>query len=127
MEEKSRAVDAAAESEYVAHFWRDMPERYIYANEAREIEAHARFALAADGERARVGILATDEPYVELAFVGDDRPGLLAIITATLAAARLPLPGPPIHSFYARDRRGAAPPFFSVETRRHPAARPHPY
>src|SRR5258706_12423850 len=105
MEEKSRAVDAAAESEYVAHFWRDMPERYLYANEAREIGADARFALAADGERARVGILATDEPYVELAFVGDDRPGLLAIITATLAAARLAVAGAEIYSFTDRDGR----------------------
>jgi [protein-PII] uridylyltransferase len=39
-------------------------------------------------QQVNVTVMTTDSPYVELGFIANDRPGLLAMITATLAAAR---------------------------------------
>jgi [protein-PII] uridylyltransferase len=86
------------------HFLSAMPERYLYANEAEEVVRHARFAQASDAQSAGVRVLGSDEPYVELGFIADDRPGLLACITATLAAARLAVVGAQIYSW--RDASG---------------------
>ena len=90
--------DAATRS-FLHHFVRALPERYLYANSEADIRAHARFALDADGRQATVGVLATDEQHFQLGFVADDRPGLLAMFTATLAAARLAVVGAQIYSW----------------------------
>lgn len=103
---------------FVTHFLRAMPERYLYANSEADIRAHARFALAADGRAATVGILATDEQHHQLGFVADDRPGLLAIFTATLAAARLAVVGAQIHSWTDPSGRLRALDLFWVKSTR---------
>jgi [protein-PII] uridylyltransferase len=43
--------------------------------------------------------MSIDEPYVELGFIADDRQGLLAVVTAALAAARLKVVGAQIYSW----------------------------
>jgi [protein-PII] uridylyltransferase len=43
--------------------------------------------------------MSTKDPYVEIGFVAEDRPGLLAMVTATLTAARLRVVGAQIYSW----------------------------
>ncbi|HEX9618669.1 MAG TPA: [protein-PII] uridylyltransferase [Polyangiaceae bacterium] len=86
-------------AQFVDHFLRAVPERYLYANEPTEIVAHCHTAYAALGVAFRVEVIGVDEPYVELAFVADDRPGLLAQITASLAVSRVKVVGAQIYSW----------------------------
>jgi [protein-PII] uridylyltransferase len=76
------------EREFLSHFLRAMPERYLYANDPADIVRHSRFARQAQMRQVNVTMMTMADPYVELAFIADDRPGLLAMITATLTAAR---------------------------------------
>jgi [protein-PII] uridylyltransferase len=46
-----------------------------------------------------IAVLGNSDPYVELGFIADDRPGLLATITATLAAARIKIMSAQIYSW----------------------------
>jgi [protein-PII] uridylyltransferase len=92
------------EREFLDHFLAAMPERYLYANEQGEILRHSRFARQAQEKQLSVTVMTDDEPYVELGFIADDRPGLLAMITATLAAARLKVVGAQVYSW--RDNYG---------------------
>jgi [protein-PII] uridylyltransferase len=95
------------EREFLDHFLAAMPERYLYANEEGEILRHSRFARQAQEKQLSVTVMTDDDPYVELGFIADDRPGLLAMITATLAAARLKVVGAQIYSWkdnYGRTR-----------------------
>jgi [protein-PII] uridylyltransferase len=89
---------------FLDHFLRVMPERYLYANDPDQIIEHCRFARQALAERFLVRVLGTDEPYVELAFVADDRPGLLAQITAALAVVGAKVVGAQVYSW--RDQSG---------------------
>ncbi|MBK7581980.1 MAG: [protein-PII] uridylyltransferase [Myxococcales bacterium] len=89
---------------FLSHFLRAMPERYLYANSEADIALQARFALEAEARELSVGVLSTDEQYTELGFVADDRPGLLAMFTATLASARLAVVGAQVYSW--RDAKG---------------------
>jgi [protein-PII] uridylyltransferase len=68
--------------------------------------------------------LAQDAPYVELGFVADDRPGLLAIITAALAAARLAVVGAEIHSWTDEKGRTRALDLFWVKGGSDPTTSP---
>jgi len=71
----------------LGHFLATMPERYLYAHAPESIAAHARFVRDSLGEPAAWQLFGVEEPYAELGVVADDRPGLLALITATLASA----------------------------------------
>jgi [protein-PII] uridylyltransferase len=111
LEEVRSAVRAMCpergEREFLDHFLAAMPERYLYANEPGEILRHSRFARQAQEKQLSVTVMTSDEPYVELGFIADDRPGLLARITATLAAARLKVVGAQVYSWkdnYGRTR-----------------------
>jgi [protein-PII] uridylyltransferase len=84
-----------------------MPERYLYANEPSHIVRHSRFARQAQMQAVNVTVMTSAEPYVELAFIADDKPGLLAMITATLAAARFKVISAQVYSWqdaYGRAR-----------------------
>jgi [protein-PII] uridylyltransferase len=109
----TRADDARAhihriwnqgEHEFPSEFLDALPERYLFANEAEEILRHATFAEQSRDAEAAVTVLASADPYVQLGFTADDRPGLLAKITATLTAARLQVHSAQIYSW--RDGTG---------------------
>jgi [protein-PII] uridylyltransferase len=58
-------------------------------------------------KHVNVTVVTNHEPYVELGFIADDRPGLLAMITATLAASRLKILSAQVHTWvdaYGRKR-----------------------
>ncbi|HEY2405303.1 MAG TPA: [protein-PII] uridylyltransferase [Polyangiaceae bacterium] len=87
------------ELEFLNHFLAAMPERYLYANDAQTIVRHSRFARQAQMKQVNVTVMTADAPYVELGFVADDRPGLLAMITATLTAARFKVISAQVYSW----------------------------
>jgi [protein-PII] uridylyltransferase len=87
------------EAKFLAHFLGVVPERYLYANEPASIVRHSRFARQAQTKRFMVGLMSRDEPYVEVGFVAEDRPGALAAITAALAANRVKVVGAQLYSW----------------------------
>jgi UTP:GlnB (protein PII) uridylyltransferase len=82
-----------------------LPERYLYANDPREIVDHALFAKLAQEKPASIRVLTKSDPYVELCVVADDRPGLLAMITATFSHAKLKVFSAQIYSWTGQDGR----------------------
>ncbi len=95
------------EREFLDHYMKAVPQRYLYATEPEDIVRHSRFAREAQQRRFSARVMNIEEPYVELGFIADDRPGLLAMITAALAANRLRVAGAQIYSWidtYGRSR-----------------------
>lgn len=88
---------------FLDQFVEAIPERYLFANSPQEVLAHARFVEDARGKPAAVTVIGSEEPYVELAFTAEDRPGLLAKLTATLTAARIQVHSAQIYSFRDAD------------------------
>jgi len=88
---------------FIEHFTSGLPERYFYANEPESIVEHARFAQAAQARVASIRRGDVSHPYFELWVVADDRPGLLAMITATLSRARLKVRSAQVYSWVGRD------------------------
>lgn len=84
---------------FVRQFLDAMPERYLFANRPDEILHHSEFAARAVDKPLAVTVISTEEPYVELAFLADDHPGLLAKITATLMTSRLQVHSAQIYSW----------------------------
>ncbi len=105
--------------EFLEQFLAAMPERYLYANAPDAIVEHTRLALESRDVPGAVRRLAEDESYVEFAFVADDRPGLLALVTATLAAAHLQVVGAQVFSWACTDGRVRALDLFWVKTGSH--------
>ncbi|MBN1606874.1 MAG: [protein-PII] uridylyltransferase [Polyangiaceae bacterium] len=93
---------------FAQEFLAAMPERYVYANSPDAIARHAALAQQALEKRAVVACLSTDGFHLELAFVAEDRPGLLAMITATLAAANVSVVGAQVYSWLGPDEKTRA-------------------
>ncbi len=92
------------EAEFLEHFLKSVPDRYMYANEPDQIVGHARLARQSERRRHVVELLGTRAAYVELGFVIDDKPGALAVITAAMAANRMRVIGAQLYSW--ADRKG---------------------
>jgi [protein-PII] uridylyltransferase len=90
---------------FIDQFVSGMPERYFYANEPATIVEHALFAHGAQSHIASIRQGALSHPYFELWVVADDRPGLLAMITATLSHANLKVRSAQVYSWIGRDGR----------------------
>lgn len=82
-----------------------MPERYLLANDPQHIAHHAQFVFESRPKRCAVSVTSLAPPYAEFAVVADDRPGLLAMIAATIAAAHVEIVAAQIYSF--KDADGA--------------------
>jgi [protein-PII] uridylyltransferase len=104
------------EAEQVTRFLGTMPERYIFANAPARIIEHARFALESSDAPARVKVVSVDLPYAEYAFLADDRPGLLAMIAASIAAAHVEVVAAQVYSFTDDRGRPRALDLFWVHT-----------
>jgi [protein-PII] uridylyltransferase len=99
---------------FIEHFVSGLPERYFYANDPDAIIEHALFAHAAQGRIASVRRGAASHPYFELWVVADDRPGLLALITATLTHAKLKVRSAQVYSWSGQDGRSRSLDIFWV-------------
>jgi [protein-PII] uridylyltransferase len=89
-------------------FLEGMPERYILANEPSLIATHSQFVIASRSKVAAVSPMRLEPPYAEFAVVADDRPGLLAMIAAAIAAAHAEIVAAQIYSFVGIDGRPRA-------------------
>jgi [protein-PII] uridylyltransferase len=89
---------APFEAEFVDSVLNALPARYIYANTASWIVNHLGVAYQAR-DTTLIREIDISEPYLELAVVADDRPGLLSCIAASLAACKVKVIGAQIYSF----------------------------
>jgi len=99
---------------FIEHFVSGLPERYFYANDPDAIVEHARFAYAAQSHASSIRQAAVSHPYFELWVVADDRPGLLAMITATLSHSKLKVRSAQVYSWIGRDGRSRSLDIFWV-------------
>jgi [protein-PII] uridylyltransferase len=103
---RSQVLAAWGEREgrvFIEHFVSGLPERYFYANDPEAIVDHALFAQAAQSRAASIRQAAISHPYFELWVVADDRPGLLANITATLSHSKLKVRSAQVYSWIGQD------------------------
>jgi [protein-PII] uridylyltransferase len=107
---RRRAVRAlrGKRSSFLEHFLQAMPERYLYANSAAEVSHHAEVLQLLQKRDVAVERFATEGAHARIGIVADDRPGLLAMIAATLAGSRLPVMSAEIHSFVDSKHRRRA-------------------
>ena len=108
LSEVDREVDAlptanpqerAARRSFLAQFIGSMPERYLLANTPKAIVAHAELARTHGASPASVALVPSRHPEAaEICVIARDRPGLLAAITAAIAASRLEVHAAQIHT-----------------------------
>lgn len=98
----------------VEQFLEAMPERYILANDPALIAAHSKFVFDARNKVAAVSAMRLEPPYAEFAVLADDRPGLLAMIAAAIAATHVEIVAAQIYSFVCKDGRRRALDLFWV-------------
>jgi len=101
-------------------FLASMPERYLLANGAADIVAHAMVSLARGSLPVHAAIVPSPQrEYAELCVVAvaEDRPGLLARIAAVFTAARLEVFAAEVYSRVAKDGRTEAVDLFWVRDR----------
>jgi [protein-PII] uridylyltransferase len=101
-------------------FLASMPERYLLANGAADIVAHAKVSLARGSLPVHAAIVPSPQrEYAELCVVAvaEDRPGLLARIAAVFTAARLEVFAAEVYSRVAKDGRTEAVDLFWVRDR----------
>lgn len=85
--------------EFIIDYLDSMPERYLLANAPAAIAAHAELARKHGSSPASVAIVPSRHPEAaEVCIIAADRPGLLAAITAAIAASRLEVHAAQIHS-----------------------------
>ncbi|HKQ67899.1 MAG TPA: [protein-PII] uridylyltransferase [Polyangiaceae bacterium] len=97
---------------FLEEFLDTMPERYLLSNSTREIAAHARVVLRGGSAKVSAALVPSRHPDVAelcvvagdraggagLCVVAGDRPGLLAAITAAIAASRLEVHAAQVHT-----------------------------
>jgi [protein-PII] uridylyltransferase len=131
-EDAARYWEDGLDPLFLDEFCKTMPARYLLSNSSEEIAAHAKVALQVSGEPvtaalvpsrhadvAELCVVTQGRPAGEsgLCVVAGDRPGLLAAITAALAANRLDIHAAQIHSRQLTDGSQQAVDLFWV---RHP-------
>ncbi|HEY3499554.1 MAG TPA: hypothetical protein VGK73_32915, partial [Polyangiaceae bacterium] len=70
-------------------FAASLPESYRRNFDRNAIATHARISSSRVGEPVGIGTFASSRPGTALCVIADDRPGLLATISAALVLARL--------------------------------------
>lgn len=129
-EARADAIRAAAraltpdpgEAAFMEHFLRAVPDRYLYANEPHEIVKHARLCRQSEMRRNVISVTEINAPYVEVAFIVDDKPGALALVTAAMAANRLKVVGAQLYSWVDTNGRGRTLDLFWVRSGHDPSA-----
>lgn len=88
-------------------FLATMPERYLLANAAESVVAHASLSASRGDSVVALDVLPhRHEGVVELCVVAEDRPGLLARIAAAITASRLEVLAAQV---YSREPAGGGP------------------
>jgi [protein-PII] uridylyltransferase len=100
---------------FAEQFASGLPERYFHANEPESIVEHAIFAHGAQARIASIRQGSQSHPYFEVWVVADDRPGLLALITAMLSHAKLKVRSAQVYSWVGQDARSRCLDIFWVK------------
>lgn len=117
--ELAATVHDPAERESLDAFVEQISERYLLANNAQRIRSHAKVAMQRNGGLGLAAIPSTiSERTLELVIAVDDRPGLLADLTAALAVCRFSVESAEL---YTRKRDGAGDEAFDVFHVAHPS------
>jgi [protein-PII] uridylyltransferase len=90
-----------AARDFADGFMGSMPRRYLLSNPAQVVQAHAELTRAhlAGDARVSVALMPGDgDDAQQVGIVADDRPGVLAAITAALASSRLGVHAAQIYS-----------------------------
>src|SRR5260221_11887848 len=104
--------------EFLDAYLASMPERYVLSASEESILAHAELARGHGGSLATVATVPSSHPEAaELCVVAGDRPGLLAMITAALTAARLEVHAAQIYTRHLADGSVQAVDLFWVRDR----------
>ncbi len=107
-----------ARSEFVPGYLASMPERYVLSNAAAAIAAHAELARKHRDRAVSVALVPSRHPQAaEICIIAADKPGLLASITAALAASRLEVHAAQINSRILADGSVEAVDLFWVRDR----------
>jgi [protein-PII] uridylyltransferase len=101
---------------FLEHFLSALPERYLYANDPGAIATHAALARSGLEKASSVHPVGKQEPYVELCVLADDRPGLLAMITAAFAHSKVKVLSAQVYSYVGLDGRSRALDLFWVRS-----------
>jgi [protein-PII] uridylyltransferase len=99
----------AGDGAFLEAFLSSMPERYLLANSAEAIAAHAGVALDRGASPVHAAVVPSRHPeFAEVCVVAEDRPGLLARIAAAITAGRLEVLAAQVYSrALARPGNGA--------------------
>ncbi len=117
---RTEALDVAghaAERADLEAFLNQMPDRYVLATAPAEMRLHLQHGRCAPGESDVYVHRVEGQRGYELLVATDDRPGLLADLTAVLAASRF---GIDAAQLYTRTRPGALDQAFDVFQVSHP-------
>jgi [protein-PII] uridylyltransferase len=98
-------IDAVVES---------LPPRYLYANETAAVVKHIGLIEEARKKSPIIRHIDTNEPYVEIGVIADDRPGLLSYIAATLSASKVRVLAAQVYSWQLGDQQKRALDLFWV-------------
>lgn len=112
-------AEDSAEAERLTLFLDQLPERYLLANNPSDIVSHQRFAHARAGKSVSVMMTSVDDALdasaggraLKVAILTDDRPGLLADLTAALALCRFEVVSAQL---YTRKRPGLPDEAFDI-------------
>ncbi|MCU0658267.1 MAG: [protein-PII] uridylyltransferase [Polyangiaceae bacterium] len=116
-EEKARklALDLAGGSEHARAFLDSMPPRYLQATMPGQMARHAQISRKARQEGLACGLWPSPvDGLAELCVVAEDRPGLLAAITAGIVASNLEIQGAQIFSHQPAEGQAQAVDLFWV-------------
>lgn len=122
--EAALALPAASSDErearrvFVPGYLASMPDRYVLSNASAAIAAHAELARKHRDRAVSVALVPSRHPQAaEVCIVAADKPGLLASITAALAASRLEVHAAQINSRVLPDASVQAVDLFWVRDR----------
>ena len=108
----------AGDVAFLDAFLSSMPERYLLANGADAIAAHAGVALDRGTTPVHAAVVPSRHPeFAEVCVVAEDRPGLLARIAAAITAGRLEVLAAQVYSRALPSGRSEAVDLFWVRDR----------
>lgn len=91
---------------WLARYLESMPDRYLLASSAQAIVEHAEVVRALGARSVSVEVVPSSHPEAtEICVVAEDRPGLLALISAALTTSKLEVLGAQV---YTRRRSSGA-------------------
>ncbi|MBL9027846.1 MAG: [protein-PII] uridylyltransferase [Myxococcales bacterium] len=108
----------ASRREWLGRYLESMPDRYLLASSAQAIVEHAEVVRSFREGGVSIEVVPSSHPEAtELCVVADDRPGLLALISAALTTSKLEVLGAQVYTRMRDDGSVQAVDLFWVQSR----------